>query len=143
MDVEDMRVLPGDLSRVEIAKTYLHTVESHDLPAIKRLLSTDVRFTHANYPPVRGHEEVASHFDTYRKILDGVDFRVCTIIAAEDVVVVELVGVYTMKRGRIAHIPQVFILGIGNDDMIVDIRVYGDIADLFRDEMAPLRQGKT
>ena len=141
MNVEEMRVLPGDLSRVEIAKTYLQTVESHDLPAIKRLLSPDVRLTHANYPPVRGREEVAFHLDAYRKVLDGVEFRVRTIIAAEDVVVAEMVILYTMKRGRIVRIPQVLILGMADDDLIVEIRVYGDIADLFRNHDQPLEQG--
>ena len=141
MNVGEMRVLPGVLARVENAKSYLHTVERHDLPAVKRLLSPEVRFTHANYPPVRGHDEVAAHFDAYRKVLDGVEFRVRTIIAAEDVVVAETVTVYTMKRGRIARIPQVFILGMGADDLIVEIGVYGDIADLFRDDKPPLDQG--
>lgn len=132
MITEKMRVLSSSPRGVDIAKAYLRTIEDDDVAGLERLMRPDVRLKHANYPTVQGRDEALALIAGYRRIVGGVEFEVRTLLGTEGVIAIEKVNVAKLERGALARIPGVTILEFGDDALISWIRVYADIADLFR-----------
>ena len=82
MITDSVRDLLADPRGREIARQYLHSIETQDLGALKRLISAEVELVHANYPPVQGREAAAEMIRGYLAIVAGIEFEIRTMMGA-------------------------------------------------------------
>lgn len=132
MDTDKMRNLLTDQRGLDVIQAYLHAIETQDLGALKRSMSSDVELIHANYPPVYGRQAAAEMIRGYLAIVDGVEFEVRTAWGGEGCYVIEKVNVAAAPSGSTARIRVVTVLEVGEDGLLTSVRVYADTTDLFR-----------
>ena len=68
----------------------------------------------------------------YRQIVGGVEFEVHTLFGGEGLIAIEKVNFMAIRGGSRARVPTMTILEFDEDGRIFSIRIYADIADLFR-----------
>lgn len=132
MIFDEMRNLLAEPRGLDLVKAYLHSIETHDVAALKRLMSPDIELTHANYPPVHGRSAASEMITGYLRIVDGVEFEIRTVMGDHGCYAVEKVNVAAAPNGTKARIRVVTILEVGEDGLLTSVRVYADTADLFR-----------
>lgn len=132
MITDNMRNLLTDPGGEGVARRYLHSIETQDMTALKRLMAPNVELVHANYPPVHGREAAAEMIRGYLAIVAGVEFEVRTLMGDAGCFAIEKVNVAAAPSGSKARIRVVTMLDVGSDGLLTSIRIYADTADLFR-----------
>ena len=97
------------------------------------LVAEDVTMRFGNAPELRGRDACRQAWADFCQLVDGVHHHVVNLWEVGDATIAQTDVTYTRKDGQAVTVPVVTIYRTGDDDLIVDYRVFLDLTPVFAD----------
>lgn len=126
-------------SRDTLIKRYFDAVDSMDLEAFKAMHSKNARVTFANFPAAEGPDQIAGAIGQFWSTIGALKHTFVNRWDNPAESILEVAVDYTRKDGRSVTLPCVSILK-PEGDKIGELRVFIDVAPIYADEPAAIKE---
>lgn len=115
----------------ELSERLFATVDAMKTHAFVEFLAEDARFVFGNGEPMVGRPAIVAGLDGFFSTIHGLQHELVNEWSVDADTIVESRVTYQRLDGGTVTVPAVSIWHVGDDGLIIDYRVYVDLAPLY------------
>ena len=113
------------------AHSFFQKIDTQDLDGLAALLADDARMVFANGDPMVGREAVLAGNIGFFSTIKNLRHRLLSEWSVGTDTIAETEVTYTRLDNKEVSISGVTIWQVDNDDLIIELRIYGDLTPVF------------